>query len=49
MRLVVRHVLYHHRDKPDQPIRQAELSGLGKDSTGKGAGLGVIAQAQASS
>ena len=41
----MRHVLYHHRDKPDHPIR--DLGSLVSKDLVKGSTKGVIAQAQA--
>ena len=46
-RLLVRHVLFHQREKPDQPMRSTELVNLVKESLPKGTSAGVIAQAQA--
>ena len=43
----MRHVLFHQREKPDQPIRATELVSLVKDSLPKATSAGVIAQAQA--
>ena len=47
-RLLARHVLFHQREKPDQPIRQTELAALARDeNASKGASTGIIAEAQA--
>ena len=47
-RLVMRHVMFHQREKPDHPIRQSDLAKIVTEEVKtKGASTGIIANAQA--